>query len=340
MATQPRRWRRVVLPAAVVVATCVCIVTLGTVASEVNREAAAAASAGHAAGAQHALVSTGAPRPRTHPGPAVEAASLPHNSTKPKSSSVPPPRHSAAATGDTPPASKCADIHPAGTQPSRPVALALDVDAVNVSRYTRAVLASASDELWDDCVCQSGRLLAPAIRAHAPHSQCSKTRRRIAGFLHIGALGKSSDSSQHKWPKVARELVQRIDSSRMMACVEAVHVGVVGRVDMLAAKLAWVLGDNPKVRVDVASTNAANFEMGTLQLVHDYCAAAPEALVFYIHTKGTWSSGTGADKWRKHMSFHVLESGKSCIAQLERHGKTVCGMRWTNHPAAEFGYHM
>jgi hypothetical protein len=73
------------------------------------------------------------------------------------------------------------------------------------------------------------------------------------------------------------------------------------------------------------------YEYSTLYRLQDYCWAHPAATVFYMHSKGSTSSGASfthlsrASDLRQLMQCFMLYRFKDCLAALDR-GYNTCGI--------------
>lgn len=79
---------------------------------------------------------------------------------------------------------------------------------------------------------------------------------------------------------------------------------------------------------------SSGFEEHTLQSLWEYCQEHEEHRVIYLHTKGSYHSSPGQDRWRRHMTEAV--ASQECIEQAATEGCDICGLLFIARPSHHF----
>jgi hypothetical protein len=79
---------------------------------------------------------------------------------------------------------------------------------------------------------------------------------------------------------------------------------------------------------------AAGFEEHTLQELFEYCQEHEDHRVIYVHTKGSYHSSPGQNRWRRHMTDAV--ASPDCIARAHIEDCDLCGLLFIARPTHHF----
>lgn len=134
----------------------------------------------------------------------------------------------------------------------------------------------------------------------------------IYGWMHVATMGD--------WQTIWMDQCEALTTSGLGVATQKIHVGAVGA---RAKRL-----HPPSNRFDVVyqGLDEKEFEFPTLQHLWRFCRdkAAPEDLVWYVHSKGaSWKGSPDwlrqGQLWRKYMEYFVFHRHRDCVAALAGH---------------------
>lgn len=76
------------------------------------------------------------------------------------------------------------------------------------------------------------------------------------------------------------------------------------------------------------------FEEHTLAALHSHCQQHPSDRVIYLHSKGSYHSSKGQDRWRRHMTDAV--ASRDCIENAHAKNCDLCGLLFVPRPSPHF----
>jgi SAM-dependent methyltransferase len=131
----------------------------------------------------------------------------------------------------------------------------------------------------------------------------------IHGFIHVGAM-------KH-WEGLLREQIAKIEASGLYDKTDCIHICFAG-ISLEDAKKNPTIASLPaKYEVSAADPNRYAYEFVTLHELDVWCRSAPpNALVWYIHTKGTGNNRPGQKEWRNKMEEFVVVHHKLARQKL------------------------